>query len=83
MDRSEQKRALRKQLVAQRLAMPDRMQRCELLQRVVRIWLVNRPDTVIGAYWPIKGEFDPLPALHRWKEDGELLDEPQPRRIGR
>jgi 5-formyltetrahydrofolate cyclo-ligase len=43
---------------------------------------VNRPDTVIGAYWPIKGEFDPLPALHRWKEDGELLDEPQLRRIG-
>ncbi|MEW6254198.1 MAG: 5-formyltetrahydrofolate cyclo-ligase, partial [Planctomycetota bacterium] len=30
----------------------------------------------------IKGEFDPLPALHRWKEDGELLDEPQLRRIG-
>ena len=25
---------------------------------------------------------DPLPALHRWKEDGELLDQPQPRRIG-
>jgi 5-formyltetrahydrofolate cyclo-ligase len=49
---------------------------------VMRIWLVNRPDTVIGAYWPIKGEFDPLPALHRWKEDGELLDEPQRRRIG-
>jgi 5-formyltetrahydrofolate cyclo-ligase len=54
----------------------------DLLQRVMRIWLVGRPDTVIGAYWPIKGEFDPLPALHRWKEDGELLDEPQPRRIG-
>ncbi len=53
-----------------------------MLQRVMRIWLVNRPDIVIGAYWPIKGEFDPLPALHRWKEDGELLDEPQPRRIG-
>jgi len=30
----------------------------------------------------VKGEFDPLPALHRWKEDGELLDQPQPRRIG-
>ena len=39
-------------------------------------------DSVIGAYWPIKGEFDPLPALHRWKEDGELLEEPQLRRIG-
>jgi 5,10-methenyltetrahydrofolate synthetase len=62
--------------------MPDRLHRAELLQRVMRIWLVGRPDTVIGAYWPIKGEFDPLPALHRWKEDGELLDEPQLRRIG-
>jgi 5,10-methenyltetrahydrofolate synthetase len=82
MDRSEEKKALRKRLVEQRLNMPDRLQRCDLLQRVLRIWLVNRPDIVIGAYWPIKGEFDPLPALHRWKEDGELLDEPQPRRIG-
>ncbi|HSI55884.1 MAG: 5-formyltetrahydrofolate cyclo-ligase [Ramlibacter sp.] len=82
MDKSQEKRAMRKQLVEQRLAMPDRVERCDLLQRVMRIWLVNRPDIVIGAYWPIKGEFDPLPALHRWKEDGELLDEPQPRRIG-
>jgi 5-formyltetrahydrofolate cyclo-ligase len=83
MDKSqEEKKALRKRLVQERLAMPDRLERCGLLQRVARIWLVNRPDTVIGAYWPIKGEFDPLPALHRWKEDGELLDEPQLRRIG-
>ena len=82
MDKSQEKRALRKELVEQRLNMPDRTFRCDLLQRVMRIWLVNRPDIVIGAYWPIKGEFDPLPALHRWKEDGELLDEPQPRRIG-
>jgi 5-formyltetrahydrofolate cyclo-ligase len=82
MDKPEEKRALRQQLIEQRLAMPDRVLRCDLLQRVMRIWLVNRPDTVIGAYWPIKGEFDPLPALHRWKEDGELLDEPQLRRIG-
>ena len=82
MDKSEEKKALRQRLVAQRLALPDRAERCDLLQRVLRIWLVNRPDTVIGAYWPIKGEFDPLPALHRWKEDGELGGEPQPRRIG-
>jgi 5,10-methenyltetrahydrofolate synthetase len=82
MDKPEEKRALRQQLIEQRLAMPDRVVRCDLLQRVMRIWLVNRPDTVIGAYWPIKGEFDPLPALHRWKEDGELLEEPQLRRIG-
>lgn len=82
MDKSEEKNVLRKQLIERRLAMPDRLQRAEMLQRVMRIWLVNRPDTVIGAYWPIKGEFDPLPALHRWKEDGELLEEPQLRRIG-
>jgi len=82
MDKPEEKRALRQRLIEQRLAMPDRVARCDLLQRVMRIWLVNRPDTVIGAYWPIKGEFDPLPALHRWKEDGELLEEPQLRRIG-
>ena len=73
---------LRKALIAQRLAMPDRLTRADLLQRVMRIWLVGRPDTVIGAYWPIKGEFDPLPALHRWKEDGELMEEAQRRRIG-
>ena len=87
MDNSEDakalhKKALRIDLVARRLAMPDRQQRADLLQDVLRIWLVGRPDTVIGAYWPIKGEFDPLPALHRWKEDGELIDQPQLRRIG-
>jgi 5-formyltetrahydrofolate cyclo-ligase len=82
MDRSEEKRSLRKQLIEQRLKLPDRLHRAEMLQRVMRVWLVGRSDTVIGAYWPIKGEFDPLPALHRWKEDGELLDELQLRRIG-
>jgi hypothetical protein len=74
--------ALRKELLARRQTMPDREWRSELLQRVMRVWLIERPDTVIGAYWPIKGEFDPLPSLHRWKEDGELLDQPQRRRIG-
>jgi hypothetical protein len=74
MDTSEEKRSLRKALIDQRLNLPDRLERADLLQRVMRIWLVGRPDTMIGAYWPIKGEFDPLPALHRWKEDGELLD---------
>ncbi|MCW5256614.1 5-formyltetrahydrofolate cyclo-ligase [Verminephrobacter aporrectodeae subsp. tuberculatae] len=76
------KAALRRALIAERMNLPDRLLRAEHLRQVMRIWLVNRPDTVIGAYWPIKGEFDPLPALHRWKEDGELLDELQLRRIG-
>jgi 5,10-methenyltetrahydrofolate synthetase len=81
-DKVRAKKALRKALIEERLNLPDRLQRADLLQRVMRIYLVGRPDAVIGAYWPIKGEFDPLPALHRWKEDGELLDEAQPRRIG-
>jgi len=81
-DGTPDRKTLRKALVEQRLHLADRQQRSALLQNVMRIWLVGRPDTVIGAYWPIKGEFDPLPALHRWKEDGELLDQPQPRRIG-
>ena len=87
MDNSEgrqaqEKKALRTALIAERLNMTDRQQRAAVLQDVMRIWLVGRPDTVVGAYWPIKGEFDPLPALHRWKEDGELIDQPEPRRIG-
>jgi len=77
-----EKKDLRKQLIEQRLKLGDRLQRGELLQQVMRIWLVGRSDAVVGAYWPIKGEFDPLPALHRWKEDGELIDQPQPRTIG-
>ena len=80
--KAQDRKALREALVAQRLDMPDRLQRADLLQRVMRIWLVGRTDEVIGAYWPIKGEFDPLPALHRWKEDGELLEGPTLKRIG-
>ena len=62
------KLSIRKALVEARLNMPDRLVRADLLQRVMRIWLVGSPHEVIGAYWPIKGEFDPLPALYRWVE---------------
>jgi 5-formyltetrahydrofolate cyclo-ligase len=68
---ARQKSIWRKQLVEQRLHLEDRLARNEALQRVMRVWLVERPDdVVIGAYWPIKGEFDPLPALFRWQEAG-------------
>ena len=60
--------ALRKKLVATRLALTDRLERAVQLQRTLRVWLVGRRETSIGAYWPIKGEFDPLPALYRWSE---------------
>ena len=67
---------LRRQLQAERLAMTDRHQRSVHLQEVLRVWLVGRPETTIGAYWPIKGEFDALPALYRWSEADSV------RRIG-
>ena len=66
------KLSTRKILIEQRIHLADRQQRSDLLQRVMRIWLVGRTDEVIGAYWPIKGEFDPLPALYRWQEDAIL-----------
>jgi len=62
------KATLRKQLQSERLAMTDRHQRSVHLQEVLRVWLVSRPERSIGAYWPIKGEFDALPALFRWSE---------------
>jgi len=59
---------LRKKLVATRQALSDRLERSVELQNVLRVWLVGRRENSIGAYWPIKGEFDPLPALYRWTE---------------
>ncbi len=65
---AQDKKLLRKQLQAERQAMNDRHQRSVHLQEVLRVWLVSRQEQTIGAYWPIKGEFDALPALYRWSE---------------
>ncbi len=64
------KAALRRQLQAQRQTLLDRHARAAQLQEVLQVWLVGRNESSIGAYWPIKGEFDPLPALYRWSEGG-------------
>lgn len=75
----------RKHLVQARQEMLDHEERSLWLQRVLRVWLVERTDTVIGAYWPIKGEFDVLPALFRWQEAGreaDAVDAIVSRRIG-
>jgi 5-formyltetrahydrofolate cyclo-ligase len=65
---SSDKATLRKQLQAERQAMVDRHQRSVHLQEVLRVWLVGHRFHTVGAYWPIKGEFDALPALYRWSE---------------
>jgi 5-formyltetrahydrofolate cyclo-ligase len=76
LEPSRDKKLLRRQLQAERQALVDRHQRSVHLQEVLRVWLVGRRETRIGAYWPIKGEFDALPALYRWGEADER------RRIG-
>jgi len=68
LEPSRDKKALRRQLQAERLSLIDRHQRSMQLQEVLRVWLVGRRESRIGAYWPIKGEFDALPALYRWSE---------------
>src|SRR5512138_1973022 len=68
LEPSRDKATLRKQLQAERLSMVDRHQRAMHLQEVLRVWLLARREQSIGAYWPIKGEFDALPALFRWSE---------------
>jgi 5-formyltetrahydrofolate cyclo-ligase len=80
---SRDKKQLRKLLKAEREAMSDRLARADALQQVLRVWLTQREDVTVGAYWPIRGEFDPLPALHRWTEgSGHGTGEGPPRRIG-
>jgi 5-formyltetrahydrofolate cyclo-ligase len=78
------KATMRKLLQAERQSMMDRLHRADQLQDVLRIWLAARPDVTVGAYWPIKGEFDPLPALYRWTEGAGKGEEGAgpPRRIG-
>ncbi|MET0208648.1 MAG: 5-formyltetrahydrofolate cyclo-ligase [Burkholderiaceae bacterium] len=75
MDRSndnvapqEDRKALRDRLIQERLDLPGRMDLADQVQRVLRVWLVARKELRIAAYWPIKGEFDPLPALYRWSD---------------
>ena len=54
LEPSRDKKQLRRQLQAERLALIDRHQRAMHLQEVLRVWLVGRDETAIGAYWPIK-----------------------------
>lgn len=62
------RKALRHKLINQRINLPGRLALAAELQEVLRVWLTRRGEHLIGAYWPIKGEFDPLPALYRWSE---------------
>jgi 5,10-methenyltetrahydrofolate synthetase len=71
LEPSRDKSSLRRQLQAERQSLVDRHARSMQLQEVLRAWLIGRQEQSIGAYWPIKGEFDALPALFRWSEADE------------
>jgi 5-formyltetrahydrofolate cyclo-ligase len=71
LEPARDKAKLRRQLQAERQSLIDRHMRAMQLQEVLRVWLLGRQETAIGAYWPIKGEFDALPALYRWTESDE------------
>lgn len=80
---SSERAAWRARLIAARQSLPDRLERAVALQSVLRVFLVGRRETSIGAYQPIKGEFDALPALYRWSEGASLDGSAGPqRRIG-
>ena len=68
LDPTRDKSLLRRQLKLARQTMMDRHVLAEQLQEVLKVWLVGRREVALGAYWPIKGEFDALPALYRWAE---------------
>jgi 5-formyltetrahydrofolate cyclo-ligase len=70
LDLASYKKVQRVTLLAARQELPDRVNLVNSLQQALRIWLITRTDTCIAGYWPIRGEFDPLPALHRWQEAG-------------
>jgi 5-formyltetrahydrofolate cyclo-ligase len=50
------KQLLRKDLVAKRENLSDKLTCIDLLTQAMRIWLMGKQDAVIGAYWPIKGD---------------------------
>ncbi|MFN3612818.1 hypothetical protein [Tepidimonas sp.] len=54
-DPAARKRQWRQRLVAERLRLSDRLARNEALQRVMRVWMVERPDAVIGEGLTVAG----------------------------
>jgi 5-formyltetrahydrofolate cyclo-ligase len=66
------RKAERRRLVAARLAMPDPA-RAAASAKIEAALMARFPPgalAILGGYWPIQGEFDPLPYLRRVIEAG-------------
>ncbi|MGH6955480.1 MAG: 5-formyltetrahydrofolate cyclo-ligase [Caulobacteraceae bacterium] len=61
------RKAERKRLIEARLAMApaDRRDASAAIERVLSARFAPGAFPLLGAYWPIRGEFDPLPYLRR------------------
>ena len=66
------RREQRQQLLAQRMAMPpdERRSHNATITALLLQSFPIRPGTVVGLYWPFKGEFDPRFAIRAWRAAG-------------
>jgi 5-formyltetrahydrofolate cyclo-ligase len=75
LERAAARQAARRRLIAERLALAPEMRArlaAALAERLAAL-LARLPGDTIGAYWPIKGEFDPLPLIGRLAEAGRIV----------
>ncbi len=62
----KRKQALREQLLALRAAMPQRLEREEVLINRSRRWLSTMPVSRLAFYWPVRGECDLTALMGEW-----------------
>jgi 5-formyltetrahydrofolate cyclo-ligase len=74
-EREAWRRGERKRLIAERLALApeDRAQRQAAIEQRLFALLARLAGNIIGAYWPIQGEFDPRPLAERLLASGRVV----------
>jgi 5-formyltetrahydrofolate cyclo-ligase len=74
-ERDGWRRGERRRLIALRLALaPAERQRCAAaIEQNLAELLAKLSGATIGFYWPIKGEFDPLPLAERFGREGRII----------
>lgn len=74
-DLEEWRRAERRRLIALRQALDpaERQRRSAAIEARLVTLLALLPAGTVGLYWPVKGEFDPLPLAERLNKDGRSL----------
>jgi 5-formyltetrahydrofolate cyclo-ligase len=74
-EREGWRRSERRRLVALRLALsPEERQRCSAaIEQNLAELLARLSGGTVGFYWPIKGEFDPLPLAAQLDKEGRMI----------